>query len=63
MARNKKRTLRSELAQCTAKICSYMEVNKIDEARQWAGILEAKLIELNLLVDKPPHPGHNGRST
>lgn len=63
MARTKKKSLRSQLSQCTAKICSYLEVGKIDEARQWASILEEKLIELNLLVDKPPRSGHNGRST
>lgn len=60
MPRSKNKSLRSQLSQCTAKICSYMEVNKLDDARQWATILQQKLIELNLLVDTTPARVHNG---
>ena len=59
MPKQKNKSLRSQLATCTAKICSYMEVGKIPEARQWATILQQKFIELNLLIDNPPRTGHN----
>lgn len=60
MKRTKNKSIRAQLAQCTAKICAYMEVNKLDEARQWATILQQKLIEMNLLVDNARSHGHNG---
>ena len=63
MVRRKNKSLRSELATCTAKICAYMEVGKVCEARQWASILESKLKELGLLVDNPNPTSHNNPST
>lgn len=60
MKRTKNKSVRSQLSQCTAKICAYMEVNKLDEARQWASILQQKLIEMDLLVDTTRAPVHNG---
>lgn len=59
----KRKSLRSELSQCTAKICAFMEVGKFDEARQWATILKNKLIELGLLIDNLPQNGDNTTST
>ena len=52
----KHKSLRSELATYTAKICAFLEVGKVDEARQWATIMQSKLIEMNLLVDTRPKP-------
>lgn len=49
--KEKNRSLRSELSTYTAKICAFMECGKLDEARQWATIMQNKLIELTLLVD------------
>lgn len=60
MPRAKNKSLRAQLSRCTGKICSYMDLGRLDEARQWATILQQKLIELNLLVDNPKRAGHNG---
>lgn len=58
--KSSKKSLRSQIGQYTGKICSYVELGRLDEARQWATILQQKLIELNLLVDNTKRPVHNG---
>lgn len=63
MAKQKNKSLRSQLSTYTAKICAFMECGKLDEARQWATIMQNKLIELNLLVDNRARPGYDGNST
>jgi hypothetical protein len=40
---------RQELAQCTAKICAYLAVDKLIEARQWADKLQAALKRKELI--------------
>lgn len=47
----KPKSTRSKLLTSVAKICAYMECGKMDEAKQWATILQRDLISLGLLVD------------
>lgn len=50
----KQKKIRSDLFKYTAKICAFIDVGKLDDAQQWARVLQEKLIELNLLVDNRP---------
>lgn len=63
MTKRKNKSLRSELSTYTAKICAFMECGKIDDARQWAAIMQSKLIEMNLLVDTRQSSVYDGTST
>lgn len=56
----KQKSIRSNCSTYLAKTMAYLECGKIDEARQWATVLQNKLIELNLLVDNRQTTGHNG---
>lgn len=56
----KKKTIRSDCSRYLAKVMVFYELGRIDEARQWAAILQQKLIELNLLVDTRARMGDNG---
>ena len=38
---------------------AFMELGRMDEARQWADMLQRKLIELGLLVDMRVRMGDN----
>jgi len=38
---------------------AFMELGRMDEARQWADMLQRKLIELGLLVDMRARMGDN----
>ena len=43
-----------------AKTMAYYELGKLEDARQWATILQQKLIDLTLLVDNRQTIRHNG---
>jgi len=58
--KNKKKSTRSECSTYLAKAMAYMEVNKLDDARTWAAVLQQKLIDLTLLIDNRQTGGHNG---
>jgi hypothetical protein len=45
----KKDPLRKTLSQCVGKICAYMAVGKVIEARQWADTLVKELRKTELI--------------
>ena len=55
----KKKSIRSDCSTYLAKSMAFMELGRMDEARQWADMLQRKLIELGLLVDIRARVGDN----
>ena len=56
----KKTSIRSDCSKYLAKTMAYFALGRMDEARQWAAVLQQKLIELNLLVDMRQTTCNNG---
>ena len=55
----KKKSIRSDCSTYLVKSMAFMELGRMDEARQWADMLQRKLIELGLLVDMRARMGDN----